>query len=307
MNTGTHRPASPERGKFASSEVKFSNFSWIDIQNPSREELLALTENHNLEMNMLKDSLQDGHLPKIEITPEYTFIILRAYSAGKNDIVTTVSELSDKIAFFISEKTLITIHRASFAFLKDNFNRELCPEGLALSIISRMLHTYQEPVSYQSDIMDSFEKEIFLRNSKPISTEELYYQKSKARISKKVLQLTQNVLNQFTVQPHNLTHLQDLRETTQHYLLFYDEVIEDANNILNTYLSITAKKSNDVMKVLTIFSAFFLPLTFIAGIYGMNFKRMPELGWHNGYFMTLGVMVLISFIIFLWFRRKRFF
>jgi len=61
------------------------------------------------------------------------------------------------------------------------------------------------------------------------------------------------------------------------------------------------------MKVLTIFSAFFLPLTFIAGIYGMNFDVMPELRWQNGYFYTLGVMVLICLIVFLWFKRKRFF
>jgi magnesium transporter len=59
------------------------------------------------------------------------------------------------------------------------------------------------------------------------------------------------------------------------------------------------------MKLLTIFSAFFLPLTFIAGIYGMNFRYMPELEWHNGYFMTLGLMAIISIVIYMWFKRKK--
>jgi len=89
------------------------------------------------------------------------------------------------------------------------------------------------------------------------------------------------------------------------YLLNYDEVLEDANTILNTYLSVTAKKSNDVMKLLTIFSAFFLPLTFIVGIYGMNFDNMPELRWEYGYFFTVGILLLISITIYIWFKRKR--
>ena len=87
-------------------------------------------------------------------------------------------------------------------------------------------------------------------------------------------------------------------------ILVFDEVSEDANNLLNTYLSVNTQKSNDVMKLLTIFSAFFLPLTFIAGIYGMNFEHMPELKWPAGYFFTLGLMFAVAVIIYLWFRRK---
>ncbi|MEG0915842.1 MAG: CorA family divalent cation transporter [Myroides sp.] len=88
-------------------------------------------------------------------------------------------------------------------------------------------------------------------------------------------------------------------------ILSYDEVLEDANNLLNSYHSVNAQKNNDVMKLLTVFSAFFLPLTFIAGIYGMNFDYMPELEWHFGYFATLTVMLVIAIIIFLWFKRKK--
>ncbi len=298
--------SSSEWGKVKINRTAFTHCEWIDIQNPSREELLNLKEQYKLEMTVLNDSLEPGHLPKIEMTPSYTFLILRAYSAKKDDIITTVAELSDKIAFFITENTLITIHRASVSALNEHYPDTLCPEDLALSVMDRILRTYDEPLELQSQVMDVFEKEIFLKSGKPISTEQLYYEKSKARISKKVLLLTQNVLNQFSVKSRNLTHLQDLRETVQHLLLLYDEVIEDANNLLNTYLSITTKKSNDVMKVLTVFSAFFLPLTFIAGIYGMNFERMPELGWHNGYFISLGGMAGISLIIFIWFKWKRF-
>jgi magnesium transporter len=71
------------------------------------------------------------------------------------------------------------------------------------------------------------------------------------------------------------------------------------------YMSFSAQRTNDVMKVLVVFSAFFLPLTFIVGIYGMNFDYMPELRQHWGYPMVLFVMVLITIAIYAWFRRKR--
>lgn len=99
--------------------------------------------------------------------------------------------------------------------------------------------------------------------------------------------------------------MQDIKDKLLSLILTYEEVLENSNNLLNTYLSVNAQKSNDVMKLLTIFSAFFLPLTFVAGIYGMNFENMPELKWHLGYFLTLGVMVVIAIIIYVWFKRKR--
>lgn len=75
-------------------------------------------------------------------------------------------------------------------------------------------------------------------------------------------------------------------------------------NLLKIYLSLSAQRTNEVMRMLTIFSAFFLPLTFIAGIYGMNFKFMPELGWKAGYPAVLFLMVVVAGGIYVWFRRK---
>jgi magnesium transporter len=146
---------------------------------------------------------------------------------------------------------------------------------------------------------------VFLEDSKSISLKELYFQKSKARISKKLLTLSQHVLAQMSVSPDNASRLQDIRDSAISSVLLYDEVTEDASNLMNSYLSITARKSNDVMKLLTVFSAFFLPLTFIAGVYGMNFDYMPELRSHFGYFATLGVMAVIALGIYIWFRRKK--
>jgi magnesium transporter len=280
-------------------------FQWTDLEKPTQEELETLTRDYNIDIHLLEDILEYGHLPKIEKLANFTFIILRAYADTGKDNVTAVGGLSNKIAFFINENNLLTVHRAEFTFLKHLNNAYTNPEALMLDIINEILLTYEEPLMKQGDKMDEFERAIFLKTAYNISIESLYYQKSKARISKKVLQLTQTVLNQITVRPELGSLLQDTKETTLSYLLQYDEVIEDANTILNSYLSVTTQRSNETMKLLTIFSAFFLPLTFIVGIYGMNFDNMPELRWQYGYFMILGFMVVISIIIWMWFKRKK--
>ena len=78
------------------------------------------------------------------------------------------------------------------------------------------------------------------------------------------------------------------------------------SGMLDVYLSSVSNRMNEAMKVLTIIATIFMPMTFIAGIYGMNFKFMPELEWHWGYPLALGMMLLLMVIMLLWFRRKRF-
>jgi magnesium transporter len=75
--------------------------------------------------------------------------------------------------------------------------------------------------------------------------------------------------------------------------------------MLDTYLSSVSNRMNEVMKVLTIIATIFIPLTFIAGIYGMNFAFMPELGWRPAYFIVLGIMTGIAVAMVLYFKRKR--
>ena len=75
----------------------------------------------------------------------------------------------------------------------------------------------------------------------------------------------------------------------------------------DSYLSSISNKMNEIMKVLTIFAAIFIPLTFIAGIYGMNFENMPELKWQNGYFVILGLMACLGFGMVIYFKKKKWF
>ncbi|WP_157373383.1 CorA family divalent cation transporter [Algoriphagus terrigena] len=285
----------------------FEKFEWLDLEKPAPKELENMVKPFHIDHNLLDDALEHGHLPKLEKHKDFTFFIFRAFSAAPQHNYTTVAKLSNKIAFLLSDSHLITVHQKPFDFLEDIKGRNFeNPEALMLSIVYEMILTFEPPINWLSDKMDDSEKEIFLKKHGKISIDQLYYQKAKARICRKLLQFSQNVLNQVDVKQDNLSNLQDIRESVVNYMLQLDEVIEDAQSILNTHISLTAQKNNDVMKLLTVFSAFFLPLTFIVGVYGMNFTYMPELEWRWGYYATWGVMLAISVVIFLWFKRKKF-
>ena len=286
-------------------EVNYESFKWIDIVHPQKEQLEVIAKENNLDLFQIIDSLEHGHLPKFEKLPEYSFIILRAYTAKNNDKYSTVSELSNKIAFFYNDQKIITIHRADFDFLGQLNQNFTNPHQLLINIINKMLETFILPSNWHSKRIDEVERVVFLRDYTKISLEDLYFQKSQTRISKKLLQITQDVVNKISVGEESSTALQDVKDRILSLILIYDEVAEDANNLMNTYLSVTARKNNDVMKLLTIFSAFFLPLTFLVGIYGMNFDFMPELRWKYGYFLVIAFMFLISIFIFYWFKRKK--
>ncbi len=286
-------------------QTNFPNFKWIDICEPDKESLDKIAKDYQLDYFQIKDSLEQGHLPKFEKQPKYNFLILRAFTSTIEEGATTISDLSNKIAFFYNDNKIITIHRSEFNFLNTLSNNYKKPEEILIYLIHKMVETYQQPLNELDEKIVQIEKTIFLKDNSKVSLEDLYFLKSQTRITKKLLQIFQNVTNQIEVSEEFKTALQDIKDKLLSLLLNYDEVLENSNNLLNSYLSVNAQKSNDVMKLLTIFSAFFLPLTFIAGIYGMNFENMPELKMKFGYFASLGVMIIVALIIYFWFRSKK--
>lgn len=287
------------------NKTEFIHFDWLDLENPTMAELTELVGPYGISLHLLEDALQIGHLPKIEKEGEFVFLILRAFSAKKGENFSEIAALTNKIGFFYNERLLVSIHQKNFPFLpymEGNFEN---PEALILKITEKMLETYEAPAEWLSEEMDLFEQGIFLNRSKKFSIEDLYYDKAKARSCKKLMLLTQLVLNQIPVKSTNQTQLQDLKETVASLLLQFDDFLDEANSLLTIHLASNSQKTNEVMKLLTIFSAFFLPLTFIVGVYGMNFDFIPELRWQFGYYITWGIMAGISGFIFIWFRKKK--
>lgn len=284
---------------------------WTDITNPTKEELEKVSKMYDLNPYTLMDSLDPDHLPKYEEHNNTHFFIVRILQHSKDEHEQTVRELSSKIAVFYNDNFIITIHRSAQPIMEQI--KEHCIElgkvksaaGMAVRVIWETLHSYDAPAFELSDEVDFYESKVFLKKNIPADMiEGIYYLKRKSGLCKKLLLLTNEVLNSVRVDDKDKPALQDARDLHVKLMTLYDQVHEDTNNLLNIYLSLSARKTNDVMKILTIFSVFFMPLTFIAGIYGMNFKFMPELTAEWGYPLTLLAMGVIVIVIFIWFRRK---
>jgi magnesium transporter len=287
------------------TEKAFESFKWIDIENPIKEDLEKINKDLGLNYYLIKDSLEKGHLPKYEKNYKVEFYIFRAYTSDIKLHIDEVGEMSNKIAFFLYEDKLITIHRAHFNFLQIHEEKHIKINEFFLRIVKLMIDTFKKPTIDLSNKISDIERTIFLKDHRKVLLEELYFIKSQSRILKKVLQITQSVIEQSSQNFIASFQYQDIKDELLNLLTYNEESVENSNQLMTTYLSISDQKNNEVVRLLTIFSAFFLPLTFIAGLYGMNFKFMPELNWEWGYYFSILLMTAVVIIIYIWFRRKR--
>jgi magnesium transporter len=286
------------------------DIKWIDITDPSMQEMEGLSKEYNLNQHIVRDCLQPEHLPKYEFTDGVHFLILRFYSHTPDKRLVTIQDLTNKIAIFYGDHFMITIHKSETPFL-DVLRKKYVATGrcastsnLLTQIAWHSLETYDEPANRLSEQVDFYESQIMLKNSGNDHIESLYILKREASIGHKVLMLMLEPINHIYIKPGEEAALQDVRDQHLKMQTLYTQVLEELNNLLNLSMSFSAQKTNDVMKVLTIFSAFFLPLTFLAGIYGMNFQYMPELVQKWGYPACLAVMAFITMGIYSWFKRK---
>lgn len=292
-------------------ENKEQMLTWVDVTAPSSTELTELSKTYDLNHFALSACLQPDHLPKHEDIEGTHFIITRVLMPIRSGKSVSIQSISTKIAFFYRPGLLITIHRIPHDFIQDVRMRFFdkgqfkLVESIVAKLLWHILHSYELPAVGLSTELDEFENMVFSQNLTPQMLLELYQIKRKALMSKKLLLFSQEAISSVKLPVAKSDDLQDSRDLHLKLLNIYDQIHEDVSNLVNFYLSISAQKTNEVIKVLTIFSVFFMPLTFVAGIYGMNFDYMPELKMRYGYPLLLGIMVLLSCGIYLWFRKKR--
>lgn len=294
------------------TELKSPNneFTWIDITAPTLDDLSNVSERYALNHHNLQDCLEPDHLPKFEEGDPFNFIILRKVLDETNKGA-SIHALTTKIAIFFDEDTIVTIHRVPHPDLFPACEQLIQSGKIAsigsflLKIIAKVQHSYSRFATALNLQIDETETRLFIKKQATESIESLFLLKRRASLCKKLLLLTGEVVSAVQHRQKKSSEVQDIRDSQIKLQLFYDQLTEDALNLVSMYMSISANKTNDVMKVLTIFSAYFLPLTFIVGVYGMNFEFMPELEWTYGYPLVLGLMLVVFLLIYFWFRRKK--
>lgn len=284
---------------------------WIDLTNPTKEELKVYAEEYKIDNYTLTDCLEPNHLPKEEKSSNIDFIILRIYDQKVKNFPSSIQEMSNKIAIFYTDSFLLTIHRNPSPVMQEIIRRYLDTDTIheiseiVTKIMWFVVKSYQDVAISLAEEIDRMEKLIFIGTQSQITLRELYYLKNSSRLNKKVLNLTKEVVIEHTTTKKDRSALQDVKDLLQKLTLSFEETYEDSNSLSNIYLSLVSQKTNNVMKLLTIFSVFFMPLTFIVGVYGMNFEFMPELHWKYGYPLIMSIMAFIGILLFIWFKRKK--
>jgi magnesium transporter len=285
--------------------------TWIDITDPTQAELKEFSKQYNLDYYSLADCLEPAHLPKKEKLQDFTFIILRVYDEKAKKYPSSIQEMSHKIAIFYNEKVILTIHRFHAAIIEQIRTKYLDagiigePSEIVTKIMYYAIRSYEANAAALSEEIDRMERLVFMGRQTRITLEQLYYLKNTCRLNRRIISLSKEVILQHVTTERDANALQDVKDLLQKLSLSFDETHDDSANLSTIYLSIVSLKTNDVMKLLTIFSVFFMPITFIVGIYGMNFDVMPELRWKLGYPMVMLVMLLICVVIFWWFKRRK--
>ena len=305
----------------AETRIDFQGFHWLDVSNPSPERLEQLAQTYNLHPTSVQDCLQPEHLPKYELIEDVSFVVLRTYDPDAPADADSVQDLTRKVAIFFSQKFVLSIHRKDQGLIQDLMERwskksqnASSPEHVLADLMNGVLRSYERPVLECLNELELFETEIFgAGRSRKFRLSKGYYLKRKTSVFKRMLRATTEPVNR-TMAGADIElspQFQDAKDVIDNLSFYSDEVLENINSLLNLFVSLASQrtneashKTNEVMRVLTIFSCFFLPINFIASIYGMNFANLPETHWEYGYFYALGLMASVSLGIFIWFRRR---
>jgi magnesium transporter len=294
-------------------------FTWVDVVQPTSEELADVARRYHLHPMSVEDSLEPEHLPKYERIGATTFIIVRAIDTAAASDCSSVHEMTRKVAIFYGPDFLITIHRTEQPFLTaimDEYRSATPPDGsperrkgflprLLIDLINGAITTYEKPLAASETVIDAFEATIFGEHEFSDLLRRIYLEKRRVTQMRRMLSHTLDAVQRLVPASEPTAPLyQDLRENAESMHFYADELVEDVNNLLSIQLALASHRTNEVVRVLTVFSVFFLPLTFIVGVYGMNFEFMPELRERWGYPAALAGMGVVTLIIYRWFRGR---
>ncbi len=290
------------------------DFTWIDVQEPEQADFDRLSQEFGLPYLLVQDTLRPEHLPKFEEAEGGNFLMMRSFDKDCSNEDTTVQGLTRKIALFISDNRVITIHRVELDYLDavakkaQKSDQPKTIQGLVHQIILSSIRTYEAPVYNIQDLYDEFEQDVLDKKIENLSTKRIYHFRRQLFVLKRILKQSNDAL--FRMRDYWEEYpslLQDLRENIDQLYFQLDEVSDNFEHLFELHIALNDQRANEVMKVLTVFSTILLPLNFIASFYGMNFSRLPGLDSFEALYILIAIMILISSAAIIYFRRKGWF
>jgi magnesium transporter len=287
---------------------------WVDIEDPTQEAIEPLLETrfgfHEL---AAEDSLSPNTLPKYDAFPDYDFFVFRNADID----LRAHGSRTHKLASFLGAHFLFTIHRERIDAIEYVWSRLPAdkrlmsngPDFMLYSIVDDMVDANFPLLEQIEECVDDLQESIF-ENARPGHLDELLHLKRDINVMRRISLPQRELMNQISrgdakfVKRDHLIYFRDVYDHMFRISETIDLERDMMSGTMEAYLSVVANRTNEIMKVLTVFSAIMLPLTLIAGIYGMNFEYLPELHWHHGYFYALGLMAVTASLMLVWFGRK---
>lgn len=307
-----------ERVDECSDYIKDVGVAWINIDGLHCTEVIRDAGKHfNLHPLLLEDIMHTGQRPKLEEFENGIFLVLRMLRYDEAQKRT----ISEQLGMVISENYLLTFQEEPgdvFDPVRERLRkqngrvRSAGPDYLAYSLLDTVVDNHIEIIERLGESIEILEEEILTDPSKTVMERINHFKKEMNYLRKcirpardMVVQLLHldNALIKETTQPF-LKDLADLFTQATEVIETYREMLSDMTHLYN---SIVNNKMNDIMKVLTVFAAIFIPLTFIAGVYGTNFDNLPELHYKYSYFIFLAVLFFIAVSMLAYFKLKKWF
>lgn len=287
---------------------------WLDLDGSDHAlEKKLLQETFNLHPLAVSDAQRDRHPPKIELFQDHTFILLKGLSTNNDNIEYATLQL----ALFCHDNFIVTRHTAdspstNLVWNQYQENPALFAAGtgpIAINISRILVDRYTSLILGLEPRLETLEDEMFENPNDEILAELIGYKGQLKKLRRiftyhkslfEILQrdTTPGIPDELT---HNINDVYEHQERANSLAQLYYEL---ASDLIDGYISLASHRLNQIMKLLTIITAIFVPITFIAGIYGMNFEHIPELHYHYGYFIAIGGMVSIVAVLMIVFKRK---
>ena len=290
--------------------------TWINIEGIHDLQVIEEVGKHfNIHPLVLEDILNTGHRPKVEDFGDYIFIILKMLHCDEKDNEIEAEQLSIVlgsnfvISFRESGGDVFDPIRERIRDAKGRL-RKTGADYLAYCIVDAVVDGYFMILEKLGEDIDSLEEESVteptqetLRRIHTLKREMVFLRKSVWPLRELISTLERG--DSSLIHESTGIYFRDVYDHTIQVMDTVESFRDMLSGMHDTYLSNVSNRMNAVMKVLTIIATIFIPLTFVAGIYGMNFKFMPELEWRWGYSLVLAVMAVIAVSMVIYFRKRK--